>query len=46
MNYMMIHDISPLLTLIKKCSLYVCGKCYFFFKKKTLQGEHLPKTET
>ena len=34
MNYMMIHDISPLLTLIKKCSLYVCSKCYFFKKKK------------
>ena len=34
MNYMMIHDISPLLTLIKKCSLYVCSKCYFFFKKR------------
>ena len=34
MNYMMIHDISPLLTLIKKCSLYVCSKCYFLKKKR------------
>ena len=29
---MMIHDMSPLLTLIMKCSLYVCSKCYFLKK--------------